>query len=142
MKKLLNGINCRSMTTEEKIYEHEIKAIVLGNNPVWSSWCSCMAQDSEQWKRILCKGRDSLIFPRAVCFSYFKDDRPKVIASFLLDPCVPLVISMVVKLREPTQHINNLIIVLQDIQSQILFPWPIGSELLRERECILVVFPY
>lgn len=64
MKKLLNGINCRSMTTEEKIYEHEIKAIVLENNPAWSSWCSCMAQDSEQWKLILCKGRDSLDFPQ------------------------------------------------------------------------------
>lgn len=70
MKKLLNGINCRLMTTEENSYEHEIKAIILENNPVWSSWCSCIAQASEQWKLIVCKGRDSY-FPQSCLLFLF-----------------------------------------------------------------------
>ena len=43
---------------KEKLCEHEVKAIVLETNPPWSSWCSCMAQDSEQWKLTHYKDRD------------------------------------------------------------------------------------
>lgn len=50
------------------------------------------------------KGRVYFISPRAICFSY---SRPKLIFSFLLEPCVYLVISIVVKVKELTEQINT-----------------------------------
>lgn len=77
-----------------------------------------MAQDLEQWKETHYKNREDFIFPRTICFPYSKDDRPKGTVSFSMGSYIHHVIAMVVKVKELTEHINSLTIVLWDIQRQ------------------------
>lgn len=62
MKNLRHDTHGNLIITEEKICEHEVKAIALEYDLPWSCWCSCMTQDLEQWKWMYLK-IDCISFP-------------------------------------------------------------------------------
>lgn len=123
MKNLLHDTH-GSLVRGEEICKHEVKVMMLENNPPCSSCCSSTPQDLGECKQTYHQDRGYFISPRAICFSFSKDDRPKVISPFLLEPCVCLVIGIVVKVKELTEQINTLTSVLQRFSEaeEMLFP--------------------